>query len=357
MRVIKRPTSDMPHCISRITSLITSLSVLILFISGCSLYKNTKRETHFHKLPSPPPYPVFISSMADCIDTPDEARADCKPPSRFPAPRIININGTLGGYRMDSFSRFLIKMGYPYESLLNPLNGHLSYSGFIDSRTLAGLFAWFYEKDGMRPVLIGHSRGGMKVVEVLREFEVPSCTGLRPWNPVTGGFEDRKTITDPFTKKPRSLCNLGAGFASAVSTGSLMRILLFEWGSLNWMRDVPAGVERFLGIFIKGDLIGADPLGLGPYRTGGKGIVRNIHLKGDYHHIDLFETEYIPDDPNAKSWVDGYMPEGEKLNEPRPTLPDQSNIVIAAELWYEIKLNWVRELKRLYARKTNETEG
>lgn len=343
--------------ISRIISLLISLSVLILFITDCTFHKEAKNPTFFHKLPTTPPYSVFISSMADCIDAPVEKRADCNLSPRFPAPRIININGTLGGYRMDSFSRFLIKMGYPYESLVNPLNGHLSYSGFIDSRILAGLFAWFYEKDGMRPVLIGHSRGGMKAIEVLREFYLPSCKDLRPWNPIIRDFEDRNSIVDPVTTENRNLCNLGTGFASAVSTGSFMRILLLEWGSLNWLRDVPPGVERFLGIFIKGDLIGGDPLGLGPYKTKGEGIVRNIHLKGDYHHIDLFETDDIPDDPAAKRWIDGYQPGRNKLKASRPPLSDQGNILIAAELWYEIKHNWLRELERLYTRKINDTEN
>ncbi len=62
---------------------------------------------------------------------------------------------------MAPFAEFLIAMGYPAERLRNPRDGRLSYSSFGDSRRLAGSIAWHYEREGLMPMIIGHSQGGM----------------------------------------------------------------------------------------------------------------------------------------------------------------------------------------------------
>ena len=61
-------------------------------------------------------------------------------------------------------------MGYPAGSLTNPSDGTYSFSCYESSEKIAGVIAWYYEKEGLRPMMVGHSQGGMQVVKVLRNL-------------------------------------------------------------------------------------------------------------------------------------------------------------------------------------------
>src|SRR5438128_2084141 len=78
--------------------------------------------------------------------------------ARAPAPRIINVQGSFALVTMQPFAEFLIAMGYPEAKLRDPADGKLSWSSFGDSAELAGAIAWYYENEGMMPMLIGHSQ-------------------------------------------------------------------------------------------------------------------------------------------------------------------------------------------------------
>ena len=72
---------------------------------------------------------------------------------------------------MESFGRFLVGMGYPEAKIRDPGDGRWSHSPVRGQRDrLAGLIAWYYERDGMRPMMIGHSQGGIQAVKVLYEL-------------------------------------------------------------------------------------------------------------------------------------------------------------------------------------------
>ena len=89
--------------------------------------------------------------------------------AQAPAPRLINIHGGIYPVhlRMVSFSEFLMGMGYPGASITNPGDGTYSFSCYESSAKIAGVIAWYYEHDGLRPMLVGHSQGGFQVVKVL----------------------------------------------------------------------------------------------------------------------------------------------------------------------------------------------
>src|SRR5262249_34194416 len=74
---------------------------------------------------------------------------------QMPAPRIICIHGGLLPIKhtMNSFARFLIGMGYPESSLRDPADGGFTYGYYEASEKLAGEIAWYYERDGLRPML------------------------------------------------------------------------------------------------------------------------------------------------------------------------------------------------------------
>ena len=135
----------------------------------------------------------------------------------MPAPHFVNIHGGIAKVipRMVSFSEFLIGMGYPGQSITNPSDGTYSFSCYESAEKIAGVMAWYYERDGLRPMLTGHSQGGMQVVKVLYKFAGHSP--LHVWNPLTWEEEKRCVITDPLTGKERPVAGLhqGAGAAGA----------------------------------------------------------------------------------------------------------------------------------------------
>src|SRR5216117_3624182 len=97
------------------------------------------------------------------------ALAGCATPTPPPgeatvAPRIILLHGGIYPVHllMVSFGRFLTEMGYPQAQIRDPGNRDWSYSPYQESTEIAGLVAWSYERDGMRPMIIGHSQGGMQ---------------------------------------------------------------------------------------------------------------------------------------------------------------------------------------------------
>ena len=89
--------------------------------------------------------------------------------SRAPAPRIVNIHGGIYPVHlcMVSFSEFLIGMGYPEDKIRSPGDGSFSFSCYESSEKIAGAIAWYYEKEGLRPIIVGHSQGGIQTVKVL----------------------------------------------------------------------------------------------------------------------------------------------------------------------------------------------
>ena len=89
-----------------------------------------------------------------------------------PTPRIMLFHGGVYPVHllMESFSRFLTGMGYPEERIRDAGDGSLSRSPYEPGDRQAGLIAWYYEREGVRPILVGHSQGGIQVVKILHEL-------------------------------------------------------------------------------------------------------------------------------------------------------------------------------------------
>jgi hypothetical protein len=99
--------------------------------------------------------------------------------ARVPAPRIVLFQGSFALITMAPFAEFLVAMGYPSDRLRHPRDGSYSSSSFTDSRQIAGTLAWYYESEGVRPLVIGHSQGGMMAIRVLHELAGRSGTRSR----------------------------------------------------------------------------------------------------------------------------------------------------------------------------------
>ena len=267
--------------------------------------------------------------------------------SQAPAPRIINLNGSVHLVTMDSFSRFLIGMGYPESSVRQPGSGNYSYSSYQSGERLAGMVAWYYEREGMMPVLIGHSQGGMTVLRALYALDGEASPGIEVWNPLRDAGEGRHHIVDPRGGQARPVAGLRLGFASAIATGSTMRLLLGQWDMLGRLRTVPDSVEEFTGFRIRLDLLGANLLGSVRYRAAGSARVRDVVLPASYGHLTAVDTEDLSADPAARFWIETYRPGAE--DPPTYLLQGESrrNILLAAELWHSLKRHWCMEIQRL----------
>jgi hypothetical protein len=264
--------------------------------------------------------------------------------SRHPAPRIVLLQGSVPIVTMAPFAAFLAGMGYPMAQLADPRDGSFSESSYQDSATLAGTLAWHYERDGVRPLLIGHSQGGMLVVRVLHELAGGFAAALPVVDARTGAAEKRTTFRDPLTGTDRPVVGLTLPYASALATGALFRVLLGQWSMLPKLRRIPDSVDEFTGFALDGDVIGA---GSSPYVATGRAQVRNVELPADYSHIGLPRADHLAADPRARAWIDAYAPDATPL----PVHPDfdADNLLHAADIWHSVKKHWCIEAQRLAA--------
>ena len=281
--------------------------------------------------------------------------------SRAPAPHIMNIHGGIYPVHlaMESFSRFLIGMGYPQEAIKNPGNGSYSYSCYDSSEKLAGILAWHYEHEGLRPMIVGHSQGGMQAVKVLHELAGKFDGKVNVWNPLTDAEEERQTIIDPLTGTEQPVVRLTLSYVSAVGAGGVTRLLPNQWSMIGRLRSIPDSVEEFTGFSIGVDFWGGDFFGLSTsnlYQANGTAAVRNVKLPGTYNHVIIPVTSHLAETEEMRDWINAYTP----VEEPRLDVQFESqsmNILWAADVWHSIKKHWTLELKRLIEAKRRLQHG
>jgi hypothetical protein len=270
------------------------------------------------------------------------------------APRIVLIHGGIYPVylAMSSFAEFLTGMGYPEGAIRRPdnvLDSLYSYSPYQDSRELAGLIAWYYERDGLRPMVVGHSQGGVQAVKVLDELAGIFGEGIPVWNPVTDTAEPRTTIVDPLTGERRPVVGLSVSYASGVGAGGAALLLPNQWSMMHRLRTIPDTVDEFTGFSISGDLVALSfpgARGASEYHANGKAKVRNVFLPSAYNHVVMPATRRLAESAAMRDWIDAYVPDRRGQAE---TMPDGDNggALWAADVWYSIKKHWCLELQRL----------
>jgi hypothetical protein len=270
--------------------------------------------------------------------------------ARGPAPRIILLHGGVYPVHllMVSFGKFLSRMDYPEAKIRDPLTGEWSYSPYETTERMTGLIAWHYEHDGMRPLIVGHSQGGLVAVKVLKQLAGQDGDSVPVWNPFLGA-DERTTITDPLLGRERPVVGLSVAYASAVGAGGLALLLPNQWGNLSTLRKIPNTVDEFTGFFIGVDLIAlsfpGNPLDT-RYEANGTARVRNVTLPATYNHITVPVTQDLPNDPQVREWINAYVPD---TNADASALPfeAQQHVMWAADVWYSIKKHWCLEAQRL----------
>jgi len=280
-----------------------------------------------------------------------------------PAPHVINIHGGIAPVQrcMISFSAFLVGMGYPESSIVNPSDGTYTFSCYEDADIITGQIAWYYERDGLRPVIVGHSQGGMQAIKVLYRLAGKPGTKLYVWNPYTWQKEDRYEITDPLTGQLRPVLGLKIPYVSAVGSGGPTRLLPSQWSMNGKLRAIPDTVEDFTG-FCKGqDLLGGEFLGYGPaneYYAKGTAHVRNVWLPSSYRHGHVPDTAHLVQSQEIRDWINSYQPPDKTVNRPkldRQLYGNSDNILWAADVWFSVKKHWVLELQRLVQAKRSSS--
>lgn len=271
--------------------------------------------------------------------------------ARGPAPRLFLLHGGVFPVHliMESFARYLNQMGYPEASVRDPATGDWSYTPYDTTEHLVGLIAWSYEHEGMRPMIIGHSQGGLFAVKILKELDGQLGKRATVYDPTAKAFEDRATITDPLTGRERSIFGLSVAYTSVIGAGGWALALPAWWERLETLRKIPDTVDDFTGFFVEGDVIAlsfkGNPLDT-PYEATGRAAVRNVYLPPSFNHITVPDTEDLAADPMARAWIDAYVP-GAAADTSALSPQAQDHVLWAADVWYSIRKQWTLEAQRL----------
>jgi len=270
--------------------------------------------------------------------------------AKAPAAQIMLMHGGIVGVylAMISTGQFLTALGYPEKRIRHPGDRRWSHSPYENSARIAGLLAWYYERDGMRPMMIGHSQGGVQAVKVLYELAGQLDDPLRVWNPYTDAAEERTTIVDPLTGRERPVIGVSASYVSGLDSGGIMMILPNQWKMLDKLRQIPDTVDDFTGFTIGVDfwpwpIPGFE--GSASYASSGTAKVRNLILPATYDHVDAPYILDLADIPAARAWLEAYHPD--KVMPAPPPEAEDFAIVWAADIWYSVKKHWTLEAQRL----------
>jgi pimeloyl-ACP methyl ester carboxylesterase len=325
-----------------------SLVAVSLALSGCAtqpLEQSAAAAAH----PAAPAAPILPDRALEdrllALDPAHISDADVQQVlAKGPVPRIMLLHGGIFPVQllMESFGRFLVRMGYPQSRIRDPGDKAWSYSPYEDAEKLAGIIAWDYERTGLRPMLIGHSQGGMQAVKVLHELAGHFDTSLRVFDPLTGAFENRTTIVDPYTHRERPVVGISASFASAVGAGGATFLMPNQWSMVDKLQSIPDTVDDFTGFAIGIDLLGGDS----HYQKNGTANVRNVELPATYSHVFVPAVGSLPEEAAVREWINDYVP-----GQPHDTssLPFEAaqHVLWAADVWYSIKKHWCLEAQRL----------
>jgi pimeloyl-ACP methyl ester carboxylesterase len=250
---------------------------------------------------------------------------------------------------MQSFAEFLIGMGYPENRIRDPGDGAFSRSPYDDSEHQAGEIAWYYEHEGVRPMLIGHSQGGIQAVKILHELAGTFGPTRHVFNPLTQELEGRTTIVDPLSGRERPVVGVSVSYTAVVGTGGWALVLPVHWKVVNVIRAIPDTVDDFTGYRIELDFFAWDAPGLEAVKTfhaEGKAKVRNVTLPVAYSHVFVPATSQLAETPAMRTWINAFDPDDEAGRAP---LPDRTatNVMFAADVWHSIKKHWCLEAQQL----------
>ena len=333
---------------SRTVRLLLVALTVTLAVSAC-----TVRPLREGEEPPPLSRPAALDPAVEArilaLDPDHVTAADVRDTlARGPTPRIMLLHGGIYPVHlaMTSFGEFLVGMGYPEARIRHPRDGAWSHSPYEDALQQAGALAWYYERDGTRPMLIGHSQGGMQAVKILLVLAGSFGDDVPVLNPLTDAPEGRTAIDDPVTGRRQPVVGLKLPYASAVGAGGAAFLLPNQWTMIGRLLAIPDSVDEFVGYWIDFDTWAWTFPGVEGTRTftgTGTTRVRNVTLPAGNNHVVMPTSRALATDPAVRPWIDAYRP-GTPAAQPPPGAPD--NALWVADVWYSVKKHWVQEAQR-----------
>ena len=323
-------------------------TTLLVAASACTV-RPLREGAAPPQLPPPPALDRAAEERIMALDPERVTAADVRDTlARGPAPRILLLHGGIYPVHlaMSSFAEFLVGMGYPEAQIRHPRDGGWSHSPYEDEQQQAGTLAWYYEREGTRPLLIGHSQGGMQAVKILLVLAGAFGDEVAVWNPLTDTADGRTAIDDPVTGRRQPVVGLRMPYASAVGAGGAAFLLPNQWTMIGRLLVIPDSVEEFTGFWIDFDTWAWTLPGVEATRTftaSGRARVRNVTLPAGNTHVVMPASRGLAADPALRAWIDAYRP-GTPAAVPPPDAPD--NPLWAADVWYSVKKHWVQEAQR-----------
>ncbi len=227
----------------------------------------------------------------------------------MPAPRIVLFQGSFALVTMEPFAEFLIAMGYPPDRIRHPRDGGHSSGSFTESRQIAGTLAWYYESEGVRPLVIGHSQGGMLAIRVLHELAGAFGDAIPVWDPVTDAPPPRTAIVDPLTGDPRPVVGLRLPYVAAIATGKLRARPARPVGDA---REAPRDPGQRRGVHRVCHRMGPRRGPVPALRPVSRDGVRDRAQRdppGDVHAHRVAARPFISrTDPVTRAWIEAYVP-------------------------------------------------
>ncbi len=238
--------------------------------------------------------------------------------------------------------------------VVQPVRGH---------RAARGIVAWQYEHDGLRPMLIGHSQGGMQAVKILQELDGRMRrrpARVEPARPLRS--RSARRIVDPLTGTRAARRRRVGRVCLGGRRGRLRRSCCrTNGGSLDKLRKIPDTVDEFTGYFIERrlDRAGASPATrwTGATNNSGKAHVRNVDAAGDVQpRRRAARGRSLADEPAVRDWINAYVP-GDARD--TSSLPGDAagHVLWAADVWYSIKKHWCLEAQHWVRAQSRERAG
>ena len=269
--------------------------------------------------------------------------------SQAPAPRIINLQGSVPLVTMAPFAEFLAAMGYPKERLRNPDDGSLTYSSYVDAaapRRQPGvvLRARRHDADAHRPQPGRHGRdqGAARTGRRLRSIAAGVGSAAR------GGRGAHRH------RRPAERRAATGGRAAALPTWpcwppASCRACCSASGRCSArLREIPDTVAEFTGFSLQWDLDRRQFRQRRAVSGPRLGARAQRDAAGEREPSHAAAGEGAGARPGDAALDRPLQPRTATRQRCRP-IPrlDLANLLHAADIWYSVKKHWCLEAQQL----------
>ena len=250
---------------------------------------------------------------------------------------------------MKSFGEFLVGMGYP-ESAASAIPT-TARGRTVPTRTPS---AWPDRLPGTtratacRPMIIGHSQGGMQAVKILHVLAGDYGASVPVWNPLTDFPENRTSIVDPMHRRTQPVVGLRVAY---VSVGRRRRRRVPPAQPVEPAGQAAHDSRHRRGIhrlFDRPRLLGVDACRGSMRRaisaTAARANVRNVTLPAAIQPRGRSGRRRPPATTGERGLDRGLRPGAQPA---AAAGGSAENILWAADVWCSVKKYWVIEAQRL----------